>query len=167
MLERLAGTPHQTIAFLPAARKAPRISRAPDGVSGAGTAKVAPRVLVVEDDFLVSSEIEFELAAAGVDVVGVTDTAEDAVRLAIILTPHLVVMDIRLAGVRDGVDAAIEIFRTRGIRSLLASAYHDPETRRRAEAASPIGWLQKPYTMGSLVDAVRKALHEIGASGAY
>lgn len=146
----------------PAPRPQPRVALARDESSGpASSNEAGARVLIVEDDYLVSAEMEAELSAAGYDVVGVAASADEAVRLAARERPHLVVMDIRLEGARDGIDAAIEIFDASGIRSLFASAYHDPETRRRAEPSAPLGWLAKPYTMTSLVAAVRRALQEI------
>jgi DNA-binding NarL/FixJ family response regulator len=62
----------------------------------------------------------------------------------------------------DGIDAALEIFKSKGIRSLFASAFADAETHRRAQAAAPLGWLAKPYTINSLVQAVRTAVQDLG-----
>ena len=70
-------------------------------------------------------------------------------------------MDIRLAGDRDGIDAALEIFRTLGIRSLFASAHGDAQVRARAEAAQPLGWVAKPYRVETLLKAVEEALREL------
>ena len=70
-------------------------------------------------------------------------------------------MDIRLAGDRDGIDTALELFRLHGIRCIFASAYSDQEARRRAAPAAPLGWLQKPYTMASLTAKVRAAVSEL------
>jgi two-component system, response regulator PdtaR len=67
-------------------------------------------------------------------------------------------MDIRLAGKRDGIDAALQLFSKYGIRCLFASAHQDADVRIRAEAAKPLGWLPKPYTMLELVKTVRAAL---------
>src|SRR5687767_7783178 len=64
----------------------------------------SPSILLVEDDFLVSMEMETGLEEAGYEVAGIAATAEDAVALAAERRPALVVMDIRLAGDRDGVD---------------------------------------------------------------
>lgn len=118
----------------------------------------SPCVLLVEDDFLVGMEMETGLEEAGFDVAGIAATAEDAIALAAERRPALVVMDIRLAGERDGVDAAIEIYRTLGIRSIFASAHGDRQTRARAEAAQPLGWVAKPYRVETLVKAVEEAL---------
>jgi DNA-binding response OmpR family regulator len=119
------------------------------------------RILIVEDDVLVASEIEAALSDAGFEVVGIVATAKDALQAAVHQSPTLAVMDIRLSGDRDGIDTAIEMYRSQGIRCIFASAYADPESRLRAEPAAPLGWLQKPYTMASLTAMVRVALTEL------
>jgi len=155
--------PHQRSRVRLAPRLGPRVLYARDEASGAGTSSdVLPRVLIVEDDFLVSSDMEAELTDAGFVVVGIATSAKEAIELAAAEEPHLVIMDIRLEGPSDGVEAAIEIFKSKGIRSLFASAYHDAETRRRAEPCSPLGWIAKPYPMGGLVAAVRHAVRTVG-----
>jgi DNA-binding NarL/FixJ family response regulator len=120
------------------------------------------RILLVEDDFLVGMEMETGLMEAGYEVAGIAATAEDAVELAALHRPALVVMDIRLASDRDGVDAALEIFRTLGIRSLFATANNDAQVRARAAPAQPLGWVAKPYRVETLLKAVEEALAAIG-----
>ena len=119
------------------------------------------KVLIVEDELLVSFEIETALVEAGFEVTGVAISADEAIELARAQTPDLVVMDIRLVGPRDGVDAALELFRDKGIRCLFATAHSDAGMRRRAEAARPLGWLAKPYQPQMLVSAVEKAFAEL------
>lgn len=120
-----------------------------------------PCILLVEDDFLVGMEMESGLEDAGYEVAGVAATAEEAVALAAERRPALVVMDIRLAGERDGIDAALEIFETLAIRSLFASAHVDSQVRARAEGARPLGWVAKPYRVETLLAAVGEALNEV------
>jgi hypothetical protein len=50
-----------------------------------------------------------------------------------------------------GRPAAVESFKTYGIRSVFATGHSDAEIRKRAEVARPLAWLQKPYSMSSLV----------------
>src|SRR5215469_7556752 len=100
-----------------------------------------PRILVVEDDFFVSLEMETALTDAGFEVIGPAHTAEEAERYACDRRPALAVMDIRLLSRRDGVEAALAIFRSTGIRSIFATAHDDPHTRDRAAAANPLGWI--------------------------
>ena len=123
----------------------------------------SPCILLVEDDFLVGMEVEAGLRDAGYDVPGVAATAEEAIDLAASRRPALIVMDIRLASERDGVDAALEIYRTLGIRSIFASAHGDAQVRARAEAARPLGWIAKPYRVETLLAAVEEALRRIGS----
>lgn len=124
----------------------------PDGIE---------RILIVEDDLLIATEMEAALVAAGLRVVGLAASGEEALELAEDEPPTLAVVDIRLAGKRDGVDTALDLFRSHGIRCIFASAHSDHEARKRAEPAAPLGWLQKPYTMASLTATVRRALDSL------
>jgi DNA-binding NtrC family response regulator len=136
----------------------PRLLFTRDDASGTGK---PAKVLVVEDDYLVAIQIEQALSDAGFEVAGVHASAEEAIDAAAAQRVALVVMDIRLAGRRDGVEAAIELFGRHGIRSIFATAHMDAETRNRAAAAQPLDWLQKPYSMASLIDSVRKSLNTL------
>lgn len=119
-----------------------------DEKSGAAIgANDRPRLLIVEDDLLVAWQMEEALTDAGFTVTGVASSLEEALRLADETGPQLVLMDIRLYGERDGVDAALELFRKYALRCLFTSAHTDYTVRKRAEPAQPVGWLSKPYTM--------------------
>ena len=120
----------------------------------------APRILVVEDDYFVALDLEGGLREAGMQVLGPVPTAEEALALAKAERPVLALMDIRLAGAKDGIDVALELYRELGIRCIFASAHVEPPYRQRAAAAAPLGWVQKPYTIAAVVAAVKKALLE-------
>jgi DNA-binding NarL/FixJ family response regulator len=130
--------------------------RSPDPQHG-----VQGPILIVEDDFLVALQIEAALGDAGYAVAGNAASAEEAFHMVEARRPVLALMDIRLAGRMDGVDAALNLFRAHGLRCIFATAHHDAETRARAAPAQPLGWLQKPYTMPALVAAVRQALQQL------
>jgi len=158
-------------ATLPRPREAARIAAPADKPKrsfarddAAGRAKepaLRPRILIVEDDFLVAADVEAALLDAGFEVVGIAETADGALAAVAAEKPSLVLMDIRLAGARDGIEAAIDIYRKHGIRCLFASAHSDALARGRAQPAQPLGWLQKPYSMGRLVEAVSRALSDL------
>jgi DNA-binding NarL/FixJ family response regulator len=99
--EHLALPPHQL-------KDSPSSS---DRVGGVQEEQGPTRILVVEDDFLIALQTEAALTEAGFSVVGIAATAEEAIALAREQRPFLAVMDIRLAGERDGIDAAGELFR--------------------------------------------------------
>jgi two-component system, response regulator PdtaR len=117
----------------------------------------AARIMVVEDDFLIATDMESALTEAGFEVV-VAGSAEEALTIVASERPSLVVMDIRLSGALDGIDAALELFRRYELRSVFATAHSDAAAQARAAPAQPLGWLVKPYTAASLVAAVRAAL---------
>ncbi len=123
------------------------------------------RVLIAEDDFLIALQIQEALSAAGLQVVGTATTANEALDLAREERPALVVMDVRLAGRSDGIEAARELFHRFNIRCLFTTANDDLHTRVRAEPYAPLGWLAKPYTMESLVLAIVDALVALGLRG--
>lgn len=125
-----------------------------------GTAKSA-RILVIEDDFLVAWQIKEALEAGGFEVAGTAVNAEEAMQIAMTQSPALAITDIHLAGKRDGIDAAIKLFREHSIRCIFATAHYDTLARERAQAANPLGWLQKPYTMQSLLYTVRQAIRAL------
>jgi two-component system, response regulator PdtaR len=119
------------------------------------------RILIVEDDYLVALQFENALTEAGYDVVDIASTAAEAVQMVPDHQPELVLMDIRLAGPRDGIDAAAEIFDRFGVRSIFVSAFTDPATQARAQPARPLAWLSKPVSDHKLVAAVDTALRQI------
>lgn len=102
------------------------------------------RVLITEDNWLVAGEWRAALEDAGYEVVGVAASAEEALELCRLETPDVILMDIRLLGDRDGVEAAREARSLYDIPSVFVSAHDDSEMRRRAAEAQPLGWITKP-----------------------
>ncbi|TPJ47999.1 response regulator [Mesorhizobium sp. B2-7-1] len=118
-------------------------------------------ILVVEDDYLIALDIEAGLLAEGFSLAGLATSADQAISMAISTKPALALMDIRLLGKRDGVDAALELYRELGIRCIFTTAHGDRDVRLRAEAAKPLGWVQKPYSIATLITAIRNGFDEI------
>ena len=115
------------------------------------------RIVVAEDEVLVRLDVEHQLTEAGFIVVGSAETADEVVRVVEREQPDLIIMDIRLAGPRDGVDAALEIWQRFGIRCLFASGNIDPESRLRACPARPWGFISKPFTLAQLRAAIERS----------
>jgi two-component system, response regulator PdtaR len=102
------------------------------------------RVLIVEDEFFISLDTKQLLETLGHVVVAIAVSADEAVKIAEREYPDVVLMDIRLIGARDGIDAAEEIRKRFGIGSIFITANTDPQTRQRAMATQPLGFLEKP-----------------------
>ena len=104
------------------------------------------RVLVVEDEFFISLHSKELLETLGHTVVAIAVSADEAVNIAAKERPDVVLMDIRLIGPRDGIEAADEIQTRFGIGSIFVTANTDADTLKRAQAIKPIALLQKPLT---------------------
>jgi DNA-binding NarL/FixJ family response regulator len=115
------------------------------------------RIVVVEDEVFIRLDLLTHLQAGGHEVVGTADSAADAVKTVESTRPDLVLMDMRLIGERDGIQAAVEIWERFAIRSLFVSANLDAGSRAKAASANPAGFLEKPFTKSSLLAAVATA----------
>lgn len=124
----------------------------------------APKVLIVEDQYVAALNCQDELARAGIETVGIASTAAEAWLMASRERPDLILMDIRLASRASGIETAKEIREQYGIRSLFVTGQDGPELREQAAAAAPVGWISKPYTSTDLINGVRAALDAIRAS---
>jgi len=121
-------------------------------------AEATHNILIVDDEIWAALDMEWVVRKLGHEVVGPAATAEEAIKLAETARPNLVLMDIRLADDSDGVTAAVEIRQRFDIPSLFVSAHADPVARKRAVAARPSGFIEKPFTPESLALAIEAAL---------
>ncbi len=119
------------------------------------------RILIAEDQYFVAMDCEMQLQSAGFECVGQTTTAASTVNLAESENPDLIIMDIRLAGGSDGVQAALYIYEHLGIRGIFASGHADASLHQLAAPARPLGWLDKPYDGDHLIRAVQDALQQL------
>jgi two-component system, response regulator PdtaR len=117
------------------------------------------KILIVDDELWAALDMEWVVQKLGHELVGPATTAEKAIELAERVRPNLVLMDIRLADNSDGVAAAIEIRQRFDIPSLFVSAHGDPIMRSRAEAARPLGFIEKPFSPESLALAIEAAIN--------
>jgi DNA-binding NarL/FixJ family response regulator len=109
-------------------------------------------LLVVEDEVLISDLIEEVLAGTAYKVVGVAAEGTEAIRLAANLKPEIVLLDIALKGTMTGLEAARQMREDHpDLRLFFSSGSSDPETRTKAEALRPSGFLSKPFLPRHLV----------------
>src|SRR5262249_36577983 len=98
--------------------------------------------------------------SSGYAVVAVVDTGEEALAAAGKLSPDLVLMDIRLKGRLDGIEAAGAIRTQYDIPVVYLTARSDPDTLHRAKLSAPSGYLTKPISGASLRTTIEVALHQ-------
>lgn len=116
------------------------------------------RILVVEDQRLIAADLQSTLEKLGYVVVGSVARGEDAVQSAADLVPDLILMDIRLRGEMDGIQAAAEIRKRLDVPLVFLTAYVDEDTISRARETSPSGYLVKPFNERELRATIEMAL---------
>jgi two-component system, response regulator PdtaR len=119
-----------------------------------------PRVLIVEDEVLLAWSLGEILSLIGCEVAGIAGTVNDALCLAENTKPDLAIVDVRLAGQRDGIEGAELLRQQFGLPVIFVTGEIDKETERRASDFNPVSYLRKPVHGQQLVDAVRTAVGE-------
>ena len=117
------------------------------------------RLILVEDEFIVATDIQSQLRGTGYDIVGIAATGEDAIAQAGELRPDVVLMDIVLKGEVDGIDAAQQIAERFDIPVIFLTAHTDAATVKRATATASYGFLVKPFDKLELRAAIEMAIH--------
>src|SRR5262245_16826623 len=121
--------------------------------------EAAHRILIVEDQRLIAADIENTLKKLGYVVVGNVSSGEDAISASDLLRPELVLMDVRLGGEMDGIQAA-EFIRDRfHVPVVYLTAYADEETILRAKKTTPFGYLVKPFNERELRATIEIAFY--------
>ena len=118
-----------------------------------------PRVLIVEDELLVAWHLESLSRELNLEVCGLVPDGDGAIEQAVDLDADLILMDIRLAGRMDGIEAARRIREQRATPIIFITAHGDPATRTKIEQLLPgMPVLAKPITVDSLKAAVASVL---------
>lgn len=112
-------------------------------------------VVIVEDDYLIAEYIRAVFEANGVDVLGMADNAADAERLVDEKQPEYIMMDVRLHGKEDGVDASLAIHaKFPDIKVVFVTGSNEPRTLDRIHLDAPYKILIKPVDIAELKDAL-------------
>ncbi|GAB4545107.1 MAG: GAF domain-containing protein [Anaerolineae bacterium] len=115
-------------------------------------------ILIVEDERLVGLDIQRTLERLGYTVSAVVTTGEAALQKASEIAPDLVLMDIKLDGAMDGVEAAAQIQTQLDVPVVFLTAYADEATLSRTKACAPFGFLLKPFEESLLHATIEMAL---------
>ena len=117
-------------------------------------------ILVIEDEAIVSKDIQQSLKKLGYNIVGSASTGEKAVILALETKPDLVLMDIMLKGDMSGIDAAEQIRKKLSIPVIYLTAYADESTLEKAKVTEPYGYIIKPFKEVDLHTSIEMALYK-------
>jgi len=108
------------------------------------------RILIVEDNFIQKELLELYVDKIGHEVVGTFETGEKALINMNSLKVDLVLMDINLKGLKNGVETAQEIQEKWGIKVIFTTAQTDFDVLDRAADTQPLDILIKPFSIEQL-----------------
>ncbi len=115
------------------------------------------RILLVEDEVVVSMCIEMELTRAGYTVCQQVITGEEAIKSVERENPDLILMDIRLAGDIDGIEAVQLIRKFSDIPIIFMTGFTDHDLEMRAKRLKPLGYFLKPVRLRELKPVIDAA----------
>ena len=116
----------------------------------------AARVLIIEDEPLISMQLEGLVEDLGHEVCGMAATRDQAVALAEAQAPSLVLADIQLADGSSGIDAVDDILGSANVPVVFITAY--PERLLTGERSEPAFLVTKPFHEATVRAAISQAL---------
>ncbi len=116
------------------------------------------KVLIVEDEVVVALELEERLKEMGYSVCGITFSGEKAISLAGEANPNLILMDIKLKGKMNGIEAADTIKEKFTIPSIFVTAFSDENTIQQIKSSANNEYLIKPFEEDELKGAIERVV---------
>lgn len=117
-------------------------------------------VFVVEDEAIVSKDIQHSLKKLGYNVLGAASTGEKAIEMVGELKPDIVLMDIMLKGQLTGIEASEQIKAHLDIPVIYLTAYADEATLAKAKVTEPYGYIIKPFKEIDIHTSIEMAIYK-------
>ena len=117
-------------------------------------------IMVVEDESIVSKDIQISLKNLGYSICGASSSGEDAIEKAKESNPDLILMDIMLKGKLNGIETAHIIKEHIDVPIIYLTAYADESTLSKAKITEPYGYIIKPFEEIDLQTSIEMALYK-------
>lgn len=117
------------------------------------------RVLIVEDEPVIASDIEMTLGTDDFQVVGIAYNSTKAIDFLHRVQPDIVLLDIAIRGDKDGIEIAHIINERYKIPFIYITSFSDRDTLDRAKATFPAGYIVKPFKDRDIVIAIEMAMY--------
>lgn len=118
------------------------------------------KILIVEDECITSFELEAKIENWGYSVVGIAISGLEALKLVEELDPDLIIMDIKLDGIENGVDVMEKIQLTKEIPFIYLTAHSSDSLMEKAHKTEPYAYIIKPFDDMELKFAIELAFHK-------
>ena len=124
------------------------------------------RIFIVEDEPLIVATIEIALRKQNFTVVGNAEDYNSALQNIELLKPDLILIDIQLQGLKDGIDLAEKLDK-QNTPYLYLSSQTDPNTINRVKHTNPLGYIVKPFTENGLRTNIELAWYKYKEAQQY
>jgi DNA-binding LytR/AlgR family response regulator len=118
------------------------------------------RIYLVEDDYVVAKNLSFQLESLDYQVVGISETGEEGLLRILKEKPDLVILDIDLAGVMNGIEVGKKLKEQLHIPFIYVTAHADSDTMSEALPTEPWAYLAKPFNENTLRSSIELALYK-------
>lgn len=118
------------------------------------------RIYIVEDDYVVAKNLSFQLESLEYQVVGISETGEEGLLTILKEKPDLVILDIDLAGVMNGIEVGKKLKEQLHIPFIYVTAHADTATMIEALPTEPWAYLAKPFNANTLRSSIELALYK-------
>ncbi|HZW38656.1 MAG TPA: ATP-binding protein [Ignavibacteriaceae bacterium] len=116
------------------------------------------KILIVEDELIVANDVALTLKKNGYEVVGISPSGESAIQKAKDHQPDVILVDIKLKGKMNGIEAVEKIKTFLDVPIIYLTANSDKETFENAKITSPLAFLIKPINFNELYTTIEVAL---------
>lgn len=112
--------------------------------------KKQEKILIVEDEMVISATIEETLEKIGYEHVESAYSAESALEMMDQNDYDVILMDVKLGGILDGIDVVNEIKKKKDVTVVYVTGNSDDRTVSKARTTLPSGFIMKPVTENNL-----------------
>lgn len=116
------------------------------------------KILIVEDDRIIAYSLRLMITQFGYEVLGILDKGESVLEFVRQSLPDLIIMDIKLAGEMDGIEAAQEVLAQHQMPIIYLTGNSDNATLKRSLSTRSAAYLMKPITKNMLRSAIEEVL---------
>lgn len=116
------------------------------------------KILIVEDEPIISADLSNYMRKMGLQVVGRAFNSEKALDLIAIHRPDLILLDVNIEGTKDGIEIGQIIHDKYKIPFIYITSYSDSETLGRAKLTMPHGYIVKPFNERDIITTVEIAM---------
>lgn len=110
------------------------------------------KILIVEDDFIIQLFIKQIITGIGHEIVGVSNTSNNVLKMIENLQPEIVLMDISIEGGLDGIELSNKINELFKISIVYLTGNSDKFTMEKAKKTNPLHIIIKPIDEASLIE---------------